>query len=377
MFSRIPIRIHPLFWVLAGLIGFLSSYSLVGTLVWIFVILVSVLVHELGHALTGLAFKQKVHIQLMAFGGATYREGPRLSLPKEFILTLNGPLAGIALGFLAYGIRTVWAEPPVLAGYALNIFVWVNFFWSIINLLPILPLDGGHLMRIICEGMFGAKGTSIALLASVILGAAMAVAGFIWGQILIGAVFFILTFESFRTWRSFRHMAEPDRDERYQKLYREGLEQLDSGNSEAALATFEQLRLGTGEGLLFVAATESAARLLAERGEHRKAFDYLHSVHKHLSSDSLPLYHKLAYQAGDYETAVKLGPACYQVQPGYEVAFVNALSHAALHDVEPTIGWLKCAIREGMPNPKQAVHTAEFETLKGDPAFEKFIEGIS
>ena len=39
----------------AGLIGFLSSYSLVGTLVWIVVILVSVLVHEMGHALTGIA----------------------------------------------------------------------------------------------------------------------------------------------------------------------------------------------------------------------------------------------------------------------------------------------------------------------------------
>jgi len=374
---RIPIRIHPLFWVFAGLIGFLSSYSLVGTLVWIVVILVSVLVHEMGHALTGIAFKQQVNIQLMVFGGATYRQGPRLSLPKEFLLTLNGPLFGLALGGIAYGIRAVWAGPPEIAAYALNIFVWVNFFWTAINLLPILPLDGGHLLRIVCEGIFGAKGASIALLTSVIIGGALAVAAFVVGFFLIGAVFFILTFESFRTWRSFRHVAEVDRDENYQQLYTDGAQQLSSGDTDGALATFEKLRTGTGQGLLFVAASEGAARILAERGEAKQAYDYLHPIRKQISSETLPLYHKVAYQAGDYETAVKVGAECYQVAPGYEVAYINALAHAARHEVEPTIGWLKCAIREGMPDPKRAIHTAEFDSLRFDPTFEEFITGLS
>ena len=374
---RIPIRIHPLFWVMAALIGFLSSYSLVGTLVWMVVILVSVLVHEMGHALTGIAFKQQVHIQLVVFGGATYRDGPRLSLPKEFLLTLNGPLFGLALGGVAYGIRAIWAAPPEIAHYALNVTIWVNFFWSLINLLPILPLDGGHLLRILCEGIFGAKGTSIALLTSVIIGGSLAVAAFVLGFFLIGAVFFILTFESFRTWRSFRHVAESDRDENLQKLYTEGAQQLAIGDTDGALATFEQLRTATGQGLLFVAASEGAARILADRGEARQAYEYLHPLRKQISSDTLPLYHKLAYQAGDYEAAVKVGAECYQVQPGYEVAYINALAHAARHEVEPTIGWLKCAIREGMPDPKRAIHTAEFESLRSDPNFEKFIEGLS
>ncbi len=374
---KIPIRIHPLFWVFAGLIGFLSSYSLVGTLVWIVVILVSVLVHEMGHALTGIAFKQQVNIQLMVFGGATYRQGPRLSLPKEFILTLNGPLFGLALGGITYAIRAVWAAPPEIAAYALNIFVWVNFFWSLINLLPILPLDGGHLLRIVCEGIFGAKGTSIALLTSVIIGGGLAIAAFIVGFFLVGAVLFILTFESFRTWRSFRHVAEVDRDEDLQKLYTEGAQQLASGNTDGALATFEQVRSGTGQGLLFVAASEGAARILAERGEAQQAYDYLHPIRKHIASESLPLYHKVAYQAGDYETAVKVGAECYQVQPGYEVAYINALAHAARHEVEPTIGWLKCAIREGMPAPERAIHTAEFDSLRSDPTFDQFITNLN
>ena len=60
--GRIPITIHGAFWILAALIGFLNSHSIVGTLIWMAIILISVLFHELGHALTALAFKQNMHI---------------------------------------------------------------------------------------------------------------------------------------------------------------------------------------------------------------------------------------------------------------------------------------------------------------------------
>ncbi len=372
--KRIPISIHPLFWLFAAVIGFLSSGSIVGTIVWIVVILVSVLVHELGHALTGLAFKQRVHIQLAMFGGATYREGPKISLPKEFLLTLNGPLAGFALCAVAYGLLHVFVDPHPIVKYGLQIFVWVNLFWTVINLFPILPLDGGHLMRIILEGIFGARGASFALLASVVLGAGVAIAGFIMGYFIVGAIFMLLTFESFRAWKAFRHITDHDRDERLVDLFKEIQTEPDR---EEALKKCEQIRLSTGKGLLYVGATEAAARLLAEGGEQRKAYEYLSEIRGQLSPELKPLYHKLAYATGDYTTAIKLGKECYQIQPGYEVAYVNALAHTAINEVEPAIGWLKCALREGMPNLRDALSGPEFDPIRHNPDFESFVSNLS
>ncbi|MES2272606.1 MAG: hypothetical protein V4487_00240 [Chlamydiota bacterium] len=62
----IPLRIHPYFWIFAALIGWLNSGTLLGMFVWIGIILVSVIFHELGHALTAVSFKQRAQIQLIA-----------------------------------------------------------------------------------------------------------------------------------------------------------------------------------------------------------------------------------------------------------------------------------------------------------------------
>ena len=89
--GKIPITIRPFFFLTAGLIGFLNSRSLVGTLVWIFVIFISVLVHEFGHGLTARAFGLKPRIELVALGGLTYHQGDKLPFLKQFFIVLNGP----------------------------------------------------------------------------------------------------------------------------------------------------------------------------------------------------------------------------------------------------------------------------------------------
>src|SRR5689334_3649770 len=99
--GRIPITIHGTFWILAALIGFLSSYSFFGTFIWVGIILISVLFHEFGHALTALAFKQNPRIELIAFGGVTYHDASKLSFWKQFLITFNGPLFGFLLFVIA------------------------------------------------------------------------------------------------------------------------------------------------------------------------------------------------------------------------------------------------------------------------------------
>ena len=86
IFKKIPISIHPLFWVLAALIGWLNSNSFAGTVLWTIVILISVLFHELGHALTASFFGQYPKIMLVAFGGVTTYETKDLKFWKQFLM---------------------------------------------------------------------------------------------------------------------------------------------------------------------------------------------------------------------------------------------------------------------------------------------------
>lgn len=372
----LTLSIHPLFWLFAALLGYLWSHSLLGTLLWIVVILVSVIVHEMGHALTGLLFKQRVHIQLQMFGGMTTREGPKLALWKEFVLTLNGPVAGFALGGIAYGLLVVWQQPPYLVHSVLSWFVLVNFFWSIVNLFPVLPLDGGHLLRIVLEGIFGARGTAYALLIGVILGGLITVCAFLFGWILAGAVFFLLTFESFRGWMSYRHVVEGDRDQSLQETFRKAQAAMQTGAIDQAIAGFEQVRKRTGRGLLYAASTEALAHLLTQKGDHKQAYQYLKQVGKRISPQSLPLLQSLAFAHRDYETVVSVAKECFQVSPSYGVAWTAALAHAARQEVRPAIGWLECAIREGLPDVAGALHDVKLDPIRQDPKFQEFAHSV-
>ena len=92
--GRIPVTIYPTFWIVAALIGYVNSFSWMGTLIWMVIIFISVLFHEFGHALTSVLFGKNPRIELVAWGGLTYHEGENLSFPKQFLIVFDGPLLG-------------------------------------------------------------------------------------------------------------------------------------------------------------------------------------------------------------------------------------------------------------------------------------------
>src|SRR5262245_8750995 len=64
----IPVRVHPLFWVMALILGSVSA-DLVQLLVWVVVVFVSILIHEMGHALTMRYYGQPAEVILYIGGG--------------------------------------------------------------------------------------------------------------------------------------------------------------------------------------------------------------------------------------------------------------------------------------------------------------------
>lgn len=148
----IPIRVQPFFWItmalIGGAIGASSPQEILRLGLFIIAGFLSILIHELGHALTIKAFKLRPSITLEAFGGfASYPSGI-LTRPQSFLVTAAGPGIQLILAAIAYALLET---PAIKANLNTTYFFYILFsisaFWAILNLLPVLPLDGGQLLN--------------------------------------------------------------------------------------------------------------------------------------------------------------------------------------------------------------------------------------
>src|SRR5260370_890101 len=96
----VPVELHPSHFVLSALMALNASAGSVTALplqlaMWMFVVFVSVLIHELGHAAAALSFGCRPSIQLIWLGGITRPNAPApLPWLQNLLLTLAGPFAG-------------------------------------------------------------------------------------------------------------------------------------------------------------------------------------------------------------------------------------------------------------------------------------------
>lgn len=368
----IPVHIYPIFWFLAFAIGWISSSSIVWTFVWVGIILFSVLIHEFGHALTAKAFGQKVHIDLLGFGGLTHRHGRKLRGWQEFLIVLNGPLAGFALALVAWlSLVILHLNKTSFVWGILTITLYANIFWTFVNLLPVQPLDGGKLLNIFLEGIFGVKGLKASLLLSMVLGLAIAVLGFVYNQFLMGIVFMLLAFENYRMWKGSLVLTEQDEDLVLQNLLKDAKDELRTGNPDDAGVKLQHVRQVAKSGVIYITASELLAELKNEQGDYSGAFQLLEPISAKLTSPYFKLLHQSAYRCGEWKSATKLGERAYQDFPGYETALINALSHALLGEVKPALGWLHCAIRDGLPNLRAILNKPEFDSIRNTPQFQE------
>lgn len=191
-----PVEIHWPFWIIAALLSGAADArgpdAITFMLLGMAVIFVSILVHELGHAFAMKHFgERRAEITLHGFGG--YVRGTNFrTRTEQIIISAAGPAAGGLLGVLAW---VAWG--PWLADYEWLVVVvyklmWINFVWTIFNLLPIYPLDGGQISLAVFSKKQGGERT--ALIISMILAGALAVwqltAGSLFNGLLLGSFAF-------------------------------------------------------------------------------------------------------------------------------------------------------------------------------------------
>lgn len=108
---------------------------------------VSILLHELGHALQAQRDNVKIEgITLWLFGGVARFSGRIPSAGAEFRITIAGPLVSLALGLLFSGVALLIGLPSAADGVAAWLG-YINLVLLVFNLLPAFPLDGGRVLR--------------------------------------------------------------------------------------------------------------------------------------------------------------------------------------------------------------------------------------
>ena len=372
--GRIPLAIHPFFWLFAALIGWMSSGTIMGTLIWIGIIVVSVAIHEFGHALTAVFFKQKARIQLVALGGLTSFEGPKLTFWQQFLITFNGPLFGFFLFLAATALLQISFPPLILK--ILKATQIANLFWTVVNLLPVLPLDGGQLMRIILEASFGVKGFKASLLIGAILAVLLSFYFFMVQAFLIGAFFFLFAFQSFDSWRKSRCATGDDREESNKELMTQAETALQEGNREEAKRLLEEVRQKAGGGMLAHTAQQYLAYLAFKEGKKEDSYNLLLPIKEHLADDSLCILHELAAEQQHYPLVVELSAKCYQIKPSQKMALNNARAFATQNEAKSAGGWLQTAWQFGGLNLGPILEEEEFVTLKDNQEFREFVDGL-
>jgi stage IV sporulation protein FB len=373
--GKIPIAIYPAFWIFAALIGFLNSgMSIWGTLIWVGIILVSILVHEMGHALTAILFGLKPRIELVALGGLTTHDGGKLPFWKQFLITLDGPLFGFFLFIGASLLKQLPYFSVGTVGAVVTTVQQVNLFWTILNLLPVMPLDGGQLLRIALEAIFGVKGLKYSLMAGAVIAGAASLFFFLYQAFLVGGLFFLLAYQSYDTWRQSRMLTEGDRSDEFKRLFDAAEMHVQQGRKEEALAAFESLRTQAKRGLFYSLATQYVAALKNEKGQVEEIYDLLLPLRAELSGDALCLLHKAAFEKKNHALVLELAGTCYQNQPSAELALRNAFAAAALSKTEAAVGWLQTALSEGVDNIAEILKDPALDPIRTTPAFRTFQE---
>jgi len=202
-FLDIPVRIHPLFWLIVAVLGFQEN-NIPAVLIWIGCVLVSILVHEYGHGLMAKHFHGAPSIVLYGLGGLCSSQGERTPGQRLAVL-FAGPGAGfilcaivLALASLGLGLtgsehlaviqRLVglgvdrehligamqkFSSPMVFMMY--YNMIWINLLWGLVNLLPIYPLDGGQATQVVLSQVDRSHGVRRSHIVSLVTAGILAV----------------------------------------------------------------------------------------------------------------------------------------------------------------------------------------------------------
>ena len=236
-FRLFGIEVRVKFWFWFATLLFCGNMDVKLALIWVAVCFVSILVHEFGHVVAFRLFGTDAYAVLYGFGGLAVPDRGVDGTLGRFVVAMAGPMAGFCLAGLVAVLASVAGAHPHLTwqGFLPNISAWpdvtaanaawmrstylwyvliddllfVNFFWGLVNLLPVLPLDGGHAARAIFERRDPYNGRRTACLVSAVVGGLVTLAGVLLQNLYMILLFGVLAASSAQQFEATRRKHRP------------------------------------------------------------------------------------------------------------------------------------------------------------------------
>jgi Zn-dependent protease len=170
-----PVNLSPTFFITAVVLAipFLRMFSLRGLVLagfFIAMFFLSILIHELAHAVMATRYRVQVaRIEINMAGGLVHFRGWPHTMRQDLLITLAGPMSNLALGLVALALLMLLPAPtpdmividgklapdrfpqPSMIAQLLRATVYLNVGLCVVNLLPGIPLDGGKIVYLLVE----------------------------------------------------------------------------------------------------------------------------------------------------------------------------------------------------------------------------------
>jgi len=375
-FLNIPVHISPTFWIF--LIFFADLYRKISieNLLLGVVAFLSLLIHEYGHAITALRFGARPEIVLEAFGGYAQYDGRNMTPKQQFLITLNGPLLESVLIAVSYFLLKSHLFDHYYIRYFLQATFYINTFWCLFNLIPIIPLDGGKLILYFLERRFGEKGYRLSIVIGLIVSILIAPVLFFYHFYFFGTLLLIFSFQNYqmlkrpRVWTNSHHLF------RYLNL---GMEALNKNDTKTAKAILNKL-LKCHEASIKNSATQALARIYLQEGKKEKSYELLLNADPQLLKEGKCLLCKLAFEHQNYELVGRYSQDIYAIDSSYETALLNSKAFAHLNYPKHAGAWLETAFQfensseEGL---KTLIDQPTYDHVRSQQPFKDFIEKIN
>jgi Zn-dependent protease/CBS domain-containing protein len=166
----IPVYVSPYWFLIAGVFILIYANELASTLhgatrfvvaaLFVVLLYLSVMVHELSHSLVARAYGLPVRrILLYPLGGFSEIDKEPPTPGREFAVSAAGPALSLVLAACGYGLMRV-VPGDTIGGTLVSQLRWANLVVGLFNLLPGLPLDGGRMLRAAVWKLTGRPGTA-------------------------------------------------------------------------------------------------------------------------------------------------------------------------------------------------------------------------
>lgn len=211
--TKITLDFSFIFVIVLWVLSYIQSAGVRYALLWVPVIFISILVHELAHAAMIGAFGYgPSQIFLQGIGGVTINE--RRARPwQDLLISAAGPAASF---LLAWGVSLIFVSVPyarrdpfLLA--LLPLLAQANQLWAIFNLLPVAPLDGYGILRNFLRLFLNERNAFvISIWISMIVGGILVVISVFLRQPFVALLLLWFIRSSYMQWQFFRSYNRTD-----------------------------------------------------------------------------------------------------------------------------------------------------------------------